>query len=136
MACSTYIHQEDQGLFFLIQISLQTSGFIYVWSQFRPIQIRAGIQPEAAPKKRKYEEASAGTGLSCFFITHLSFLEAYSSRYTLASILWTEFTVIFSVYSLWTEAIEQGRKILFLMAWKFAFIVMDAIKAHLKCKLP
>lgn len=41
----------------------------------------------AAPKKRKYEENSAGTGLSCIFITHLSSLEAYSSRYTLDSIL-------------------------------------------------
>lgn len=79
MACSTYIHQERPGLLFLVQISLQTSGFIYVWSQLRPIQIWAGIQPEAAPKKRKYEEASADTGLSCFGITHWSSLKECSS---------------------------------------------------------
>lgn len=33
-------------------------------------------------------------------------------------------------------AIEQGRKILFLVAWKVSFVIMGTIKAHLKHKLP
>lgn len=121
MACSTYIHQEDQGLFFLTQISLQTSAFIYAWSQFRPIQIGQAFNLKLLLKKenmKKLQQIQDSLASLLFIITHLSSLESYFSCYTFTSSLWTKFRFSFIIYGLRIETRKQERIILFLMAWK------------------
>jgi len=136
MACSTYTHQEDQGLFFLIQISLQTSGFIHVslYSGLlisgQAFNLKLLLKKETRKKLQQVQDCLASLLLICLLWKHIPHDTHWSPFCGQTS------DFFFNIYSLWMEATEQGRKILLLMEWEVSFIVMDANKSHLKCKLP